>query len=105
MDGIQKLHIVRLSNRTHVIFTDVVCTNITTLVQHGLLQIKQYCFIQGVLICENMIIGPISWIDPSNKVGLLHDTFQVGIKFVDTNHDIKDNLSLLSVKKLIICIF
>ena len=38
-----------------------------------------------------------------NKVGLLHDTIQVGIKFVGfaTDHDSKDNvgLSFFSVKK------
>ena len=36
----------------------------------------------------------------SNKVGLLHDTVQVGIKFVvfATNHDNKDNLFFFSVK-------
>ena len=35
----------------------------------------------------------------SNKVGLLHDTFQIGIKLVAfANHDSKDNLSFFSVK-------
>ena len=63
MDVIQKLHIGKLPNLAHNGHM-VVCTNITI---HGQLQIKQYCFIQGVLICKNMII--ISRIDPQIRWG------------------------------------
>ena len=40
----------------------------------------------------------------SDKVGLFHDTFQIGIKFVvfATNHVSKGNLSFLLVQRLII---
>ena len=51
IDVIQKLHIGKLSNLAHIILIyGYLCINITNLVLHGLLQIKQYCFIQGVLI-------------------------------------------------------
>ena len=57
----------------------VACTNITKLVLHGLLQIKQYCFIQGVLYAK---MGSYVMGRSLNKVGLLHDTFQIGKRFV-----------------------
>ena len=68
LDSFQTLHIQHL----HMIAG----TNITKLVLHGLSGIKPHCFIQGVYMHEwSYIIMDRS----SNKVGLLHDTFQIGI--------------------------
>ena len=66
MDVMQKLLTGKFSNLAHMIFTHGCLYQYHQLVLYGLLQIKQYCFIQGVLICK------ICMDRSSNKVGLLH---------------------------------
>ena len=74
----------------------VTCTNITKLVLHGLLQIKQYCFIQGVLICNKAVLEPR--VSPASAITYFRNhcniRFENTSKYVDTLTLFSKNLNL-----------